>query len=100
MLKDITIGQYYPANSIIHKVDARVKLIGTFVFMLSLFIIKDFWPYILVVLALMGVITQSKIPTKYILKGVKPLKWIILFTMVINIFFIPGTVIGSLVFLR
>ena len=43
MLKDITIGQYYPSNSVIHKLDARIKLIATFIFMISLFIINKFW---------------------------------------------------------
>ena len=54
MLKDITIGQYYPANSVIHKLDARIKLIATFIFMISLFIINKFWPYAIVVVALYG----------------------------------------------
>ena len=45
MLKDITIGQHYPSNSVIHKLDARIKLIATLVFMISLFIINKFWPY-------------------------------------------------------
>lgn len=100
MLNDITIGQYYPANSTIHKLDARVKLTGTFVFMISLFIINKFWPYIIVAAALSGIILNSKIPFKYMLKGLKPLKWIILFTVIINMFFIPGKVIWSLGFLK
>ena len=61
MLKDITIGQYYPTNSIIHKLDARVKLIATFIFMVSLFIINKFWPYLLVALVLVTVIKMSQI---------------------------------------
>ena len=51
MLKDITIGQYYPTNSVIHKLDARVKLIATFIFMVSLFIINKFWPYLIVLVS-------------------------------------------------
>ncbi|WP_042278302.1 energy-coupling factor transporter transmembrane component T family protein [[Clostridium] dakarense] len=100
MLKDITIGQYYPTNSFIHKLDARVKLIATFVFMVSLFIINKFWPYAIVLLSLVSVINLSNIPVKYIVKGVKPLKWIILFTFVINVFFLPGDVIWSFGFMR
>lgn len=100
MLKDITIGQYYPVNSVIHKLDARVKLIATFVFMISLFIINKFWPYAIVLLALAAIIKSSKLPGKYILKGLKPLKWIIIFTFVINVFFLPGDVIWSFGFLR
>lgn len=100
MLKDITIGQYYPTNSVIHKLDARVKLIATFIFMVSLFIINKFWPYLIVVGSLEAVIKLSKIPGKYIIKGLKPLKWIIIFTFVINIFFIPGDAIWSFGFIK
>ena len=99
MLKDITIGQYYPANSAIHKLDARIKLIATFVFMVSLFIINKFWPYALVLLALVSIVKLSTIPMKYILKGIKPLRWIILFTFIINVFFLPGDPIWSFGFL-
>ena len=87
MLKDITIGQHYPTESIIHKLDSRVKLVATFVFMMSLFIINKFWPYSIVIVSLMAVNKLSNIPFKYIIKGLKPLRWIILFTFVINIFF-------------
>ncbi|MGL5717567.1 MAG: energy-coupling factor transporter transmembrane component T family protein [Paraclostridium sp.] len=100
MLKDITIGQYYPVKSIIHKLDARVKLIATFIFMISLFIINKFWPYLIVVASLIVIIKLSKIPVKYIIKGLKPLRWIILFTFIINVFFIPGDVIWSLGFIK
>ncbi|MGL5753828.1 MAG: energy-coupling factor transporter transmembrane component T family protein [Paraclostridium sp.] len=100
MLKDITIGQYYPTSSIVHKLDARVKLIATFIFMVSLFIINEFWPYLIVVGGLMTVIKLSKIPGKFIIKGLKPLKWIIVFTFVINVFFIPGDPIWSFGFIK
>ena len=90
MLKDITIGQHYPTESIIHKLDSRVKLVATFIFMVSLFIINKFWPYSIVIVSLLAIIKLSNIPFKYILKGLKPLRWIILFTFVINIFFLPG----------
>lgn len=99
MLKDITIGQYYPTNSFVHKLDSRVKLIATFVFMISLFIINKFWPYAIILLSLVSVIRLSNIPVKYIVKGIKPLKWIILFTFVINVFFLPGDVIWSFGFM-
>lgn len=100
MLKDITIGQYYPTSSIIHKLDSRVKLVATFIFMVSLFIINKFWPYLIVVGCLLSVIKLSKIPGKFIVKGLKPLKWIIIFTFIINIFFIPGDPIWSFGFIK
>ena len=101
MLKDITIGQHYPTESIIHKLDSRVKLVATFIFMVSLFIINKFWPYSIVIVSLLAIIKLSNIPFKYILKGLKPLRWIILFTFIINIFFLPGEeLIWSFGFLR
>lgn len=100
MLKDITIGQYYPTNSIIHKLDARVKLTATLIFMISLFIINKFWPYLIVLASLIFIVCLSKIPGKFIIKGLKPLKWIIIFTFVINMFFIPGNSMWSFGFMR
>lgn len=101
MLKDITIGQHYPTQSLIHKLDSRVKLVATFIFMVSLFIINKFWPYSIVIISLLAIIKLSNIPFKYILKGLKPLRWIILFTFVINIFFLPGeNLIWSFGFLK
>ena len=100
MLKDITIGQHYPSNSVIHRLDARMKLIATFVFMASLFVIDKFWPYAIVFISLIVVIKLSNIPMKYILKGLKPLRWIIIFTFVINVFFLPGDLIWSFGFLK
>ena len=101
MLKDITIGQHYPTDSIIHKLDSRVKIVATFIFMISLFIINKFWSYSIVIVSLLLVIKLSNIPFKYILKGLKPLRWIILFTFAINIFFLPGeNVVWSFGFLK
>lgn len=100
MLKDITIGQHYPINSTIHKLDARIKLIATFVFMISLFVINKFWAYLIVLLLIGFTIKKSLIPTKLILKGLKPLRWIIAFTFIINLFFLPGEEIWSFGFLR
>lgn len=95
MLKDITIGQYYPGESVIHRLDPRVKIISTFAFMVSLFVIDSFVPYALIVLFLSSVVTLSKIPTSYILKGLRPLVPILLLTLVINMFLTPGDVIWS-----
>lgn len=96
MLKDITVGQFYPANSPVHRLDAGIKLIATFVFMISIFLVNRFYVYGIVVAVLAAIIAASKIPGKYIIKGIKPLRWIILFTMIINMFFIPGEVLWAL----
>ncbi|WP_099191194.1 energy-coupling factor transporter transmembrane component T family protein [Tepidibacter mesophilus] len=93
MIKDITIGQYYPTNSVVHKLDPRVKLISTFIFMSSLFIINQFYPYVLVLAFIILTLKLSKIPVNYILKGLKPIMFIIVFTFVINIFMIPGSTV-------
>ena len=90
MLKDITIGQYYPTNSIIHKLDPRVKIMFTFIFMISLFVINTFLPYAFIVFVLATVITLSKIPFSYILRGVKAIIYLLLFTFVLNVLFTPG----------
>ncbi|MCI5628136.1 MAG: energy-coupling factor transporter transmembrane protein EcfT, partial [Clostridium sp.] len=62
MLKDITIGQYYPANSSIHKLDTTTKLVATVVFMISLFVVNKFWPYLLIAATMVAVIKMSNIP--------------------------------------
>lgn len=100
MIKDITIGQYYPAKSKIHSLDARTKLFVTLIFMVSIFLVNKFWPYALIFACLLAIAKLSNIPVKYIMKGLKPLKWIILFTFFINIFFLPGDPIFKLGFLK
>jgi len=95
MLKDITIGQYYPSDSTIHRLDPRITLIATLIFMVSIFIINKYWAYSVVLISMLAMIKLSNIPVKLIVKGIKPLKWIILFTFIINLFFIPGDVIWS-----
>lgn len=90
MLKDITLGQFYPTKSPIHSLDARTKLLATLIFMVSIFVVNQFWPYAVIIVALLAVTKISNIPVNYVLKGVRPLRWIILFTFVINIFFIKG----------
>ncbi|CDZ75156.1 Energy-coupling factor transporter transmembrane protein EcfT [Peptoniphilus sp. ING2-D1G] len=90
MFKDITIGQYYPADSIVHSMDPRVKISLIFAFIISLFFINNFISYFFVLLFLLMVIKLSKVPVRYVLKGLRPLRWIVLITFIINVFFIPG----------
>ena len=93
MLKNITIGQHFPGNSIVHKLDPRVKIISVFLFILSLFFIKSFYPYILVISLIALVIYISKVPISYILKGLKPLIFLISITFLINVFMTKGEII-------
>lgn len=96
MLKDITIGQHYPTGSYIHKLDPRTKILVTFALIIGLFIINTFIPYIYIVSFILGAILISKIPLKYILKGLKPLRVIIIFTFIINLFMSQGDIVWTL----
>ncbi len=100
MIRDITIGQYYPANSIIHRLDPRIKLIGTFVYIVSLFLFESFWGYLLTGAFLLGSILLSKVPFKFILKGLKSVIFLLLFTVCFNLFLVPGETIWELGFLK
>lgn len=90
MLKNITIGQYYPADSIIHRLDSRVKLLVSLSFIALLFIVSDLYGYILAAALTVTVVIMSKVPPGYILRGLKNIILIILFTVTLNIFFTPG----------
>lgn len=90
MFKDITIGQYFPGESIIHKYDPRLKIITMVLFIISLFFIDIFLPYVFVVAYLILIINVSKIPMQMVLKGLRPIRIIILITFIINLFFLPG----------
>jgi len=90
MIRDITIGQYYPENSIIHRLDPRVKIVGTLVFLVSLFLFKSFWGYIPAVIFLFGCIHMSKVPFGHIVKGLKAIVMILAFTLIFNIFLTKG----------
>lgn len=96
MLKDITIGQYYPTGSPIHKLDPRTKLLITMAYIVGLFIIKQFIAYGLIILFVAAAIQISKIPFKYMIKGLKPLRVIILLTFFINLLMTPGESIYAL----
>ena len=91
MIRDITIGQYYPANSVIHKLDPRTKLVGTILFILSLFLFKSFAAYAVATLFLAGVIKASKVPFKFMVKGLKAVMILLMITVLFNLFVIPGT---------
>ena len=87
MLKDITLGQYFPGNSIIHRLDPRTKLIMLVVYIVALFMATGWAGYAMLFAALVWVIRISTIPVKSIVKGMKPLVMILVFTGVLNLFF-------------
>ena len=86
MIRDITIGQYYPAESIIHKLDPRVKIICTLLFLVSLFVQSSICGYMIATLFLGGVIWAGKVPARYIVKGLKPIVMLLLITVLFNLF--------------
>ena len=100
MLRDITLGQYYPGESLVHKLDARIKIIATVAFIAAVFIVDNFHGFVIIMAALAAVIGISKVPLKFILRGLKPVFVIILFTFVLNLFMIRGEVLWSLGFLH
>ena len=87
MLKDITLGQYFPGNSIIHRLDPRTKLIMLVVYIVALFMAKGWIAYGVMFVFLASIIKISTIPVKSIVKGMKPLVMILIFTGVLNLFF-------------
>ncbi|MBO7690541.1 MAG: energy-coupling factor transporter transmembrane protein EcfT [Clostridia bacterium] len=88
MVKDITIGQYFPGSSVIHRLDPRMKLVLTLFFIVFIFVCHNFWSMGLMVLTLGVIIALSRISIRTILKGIKPVLIIILFTAVLNLLYI------------
>ena len=93
MLRDITIGQYYPTGSVIHRMDPRVKLFGTLVFLISVFAYKGIVGFAIVTLFLAAVIGISKVPFRYMIKGLKAIMILMLITALFNLFLTPGEVL-------
>ena len=90
MLKDITLGQYFPGNSFIHRLDPRTKLICTIIYIAALFVAKSFVSYGILLLVLVVCVAVSKIKAAAMFKGLKPLTFIIIFTAVLNLFYTKG----------
>lgn len=90
MIRDITIGQYYPAQSLVHRLDPRVKIICTLIFLVSLFVQNSLLGYAVATIFLMIVIKASQVPLKFMLKGLKAIVILLLFTVVMNLFLTKG----------
>ncbi|NLH96109.1 MAG: energy-coupling factor transporter transmembrane protein EcfT [Clostridiaceae bacterium] len=95
MNSNITIGQYIPGESIIHKADPRTKIILSIVFMVVIFLVNSFWTFTAMALFVLLTVIVSGVPMKYTLRGLKPIMFIIIFTAVINIFTTGGTPISE-----
>ena len=92
MFREITIGQYYPADSVLHRLDPRVKLVATILFLVSLFVVQG-WGYLICTGFLIFIIVLSKVPFRYMTRGLKSILIIILITVALNLFLTTGTVI-------
>ena len=90
MLRDITLGQYFPGNTVIHRIDPRVKILVTMAYIVVLFYAKGPVSYGICLAALLYTIAVSKISLKTVLKSMKPLLFIIIFTAVLNIFYVQA----------
>lgn len=93
MLRDITIGQYYQTESILHRLDPRVKLVGTIVYLISLFFYKNLTVYLLAALFLAIIIILSHVPFKFIVRGIKAIVFLLIITAVFNVFLTQGDVL-------
>ncbi|MCQ2552097.1 MAG: energy-coupling factor transporter transmembrane protein EcfT [Clostridia bacterium] len=92
-IRDITLGQYFPGESVIHRLDPRVKIIATLAFLVSLFFIKSFSFFAFAAVCLAICIKLSGVPFKFMAKGLKAIMLLILLTMVVNMLFTPGEVV-------
>ena len=100
MLKDVTIGQFFPGKSPIHRMDPRVKIVLVMALIVALFLADGVVSYALMIGFLLAVIWISKIPARMVVKGLKPILFIISFTAVLNLFYTPGDYIWQFGFLH
>ena len=100
MIRDITLGQYYPVDSVIHRLDPRTKLFGTLIFIVSLFLADSLIGYGIATVFLFSAIHLSKVPFKFIVRGLKTIVVLLLISVSFNLFLTPGTVLFQLGFLK
>ena len=100
MLREITLGQYYPVDSFIHRLDPRVKLAGTFLFLISLFVVKSWTAYAVLAFLLCFFIRLSRVPFFFMVRGLKSVLFLLLLSVSFNLFLTPGKVIFHLAFLK
>ena len=96
MIRDITIGQYYPTQSFLHKLDPRVKIVATLVFIISLFMFESFIGYVVATLFLIMIIRASKVPFSFMVKGLKSIVILMMITVIFNLFLTPGEPLVSI----
>lgn len=95
MIRDITLGQYYPAGSILHKLDPRVKLLGTMIFLIAVFSYRGIPGLVCITVCLAALIKLSQVPFSYMVKGLRAIVVLLALTCVFNLFLTPGEVVFS-----
>ena len=93
MLTDITLGQYFPGNSLLHRMDARVKIVLLFFYIVGIFLFDNNWCYLMNTMLALVLVGVSRISPRVVLKAIKPLWWILLLTFIIQLFSVPGEVL-------
>ena len=89
-LKDITLGQYFPGNSLLHRLDPRTKILAVVLYIVALFLAKHFFTYAIMFCVLALSISLSHVPLKSLFRGMKPVVFILIFTAVLTLFYAPG----------
>lgn len=100
MLKDITIGQYYPSESVVHKLDPRLKIVLTLVYIVAIFFIGNFWGFLCLTVLSILLSKVAKIPLGFLLKGLKPLAVLMTITALLNLFMTDGQILWQFGFFR
>ena len=95
MLKDITLGQYFPGSTLAHRLDPRTKLMMVLIYIVALFCAKSFLSYGILALFLFVSVRISKVGFRALIRGMKPLVVILIFTAVLNMFYTPGHALAS-----
>ena len=100
MIRNMTIGTYYPVDSPIHRLDPRIKLIAVLVFLVSLFLFSSFTGYAVVTVVLLTVVFLSRVPLSYIFKGMRAIVFLLVFTSFFNLFFTEGDILWEWEFIH
>lgn len=96
MLREITIGQYYATDSLLHRLDPRVKIVGTLLYIISLFLVHHYIGLVVAALIFGVMVRMSNVPFRFMVKGLKPIMMMLVFTALLHLFCTPGKAIFSL----
>lgn len=99
-MRDITIGQYFPGNTAVHRMDPRVKILISIAYLVLLFLAKNFYGLLLGILAVLAAYAISRIPLRLLLRSIRTVLIIVLFTAVVNMFFVDGNALWQWKFIR